>query len=178
MKDCRNEYTLDLIQQMYNTLVLSMSSRTLSILLWPFLALSVQVHDKFSHLSCLTPGGRPPWVFEGEFCSARLYRIPHSCSRALRLSEIHVHWRIFTLGEWISSLSCWKMHNNAGMREGSIFCFKIFVFHHTVVCGIHDSVDKAQLPHTFSTHSSLYKSFTSTERHCGGYQALLTVLLL
>ncbi len=35
MKDCRNEYTLDLIQQMYNILVLSMSSRTLSILLWP-----------------------------------------------------------------------------------------------------------------------------------------------
>ncbi len=52
MKDCRNEYTytLDLIQQMYNILVLSMSSRTLSTLLWPFLALSVQVHDKFSHL--------------------------------------------------------------------------------------------------------------------------------
>ncbi len=62
MKDCRNEYTLDLIQQMYNILVLSMSSRTLSILLWPFLALSVQVHDKFSHLSCLTLGGRPPWM--------------------------------------------------------------------------------------------------------------------
>ncbi len=62
MKDCRNEYTLDLIQQMYNILVLSMSSRTLSTLLWPFLALSVQVHDKFSHLSCLTPGGRPPWM--------------------------------------------------------------------------------------------------------------------
>ncbi len=60
MKDCLNEYTLDLIQQMYNILVLSMSSRTVSILLWPFLALSVQVHDKFSHLSCLTPGGRPP----------------------------------------------------------------------------------------------------------------------
>ncbi len=33
MKDSRNEYTLDLIQQMYNILVLSMSSRTLSILL-------------------------------------------------------------------------------------------------------------------------------------------------
>ncbi len=62
MKDCRNEYTLDLIQQMYNILVLSMSSRTLSTLLWPFLALSVQVHDKFSHLSCLTAGGRPPWM--------------------------------------------------------------------------------------------------------------------
>ncbi len=60
MKDCRNEYTLDLIQQMYNILVLSVSSRTLSILLWPFLALSVQVHDKFSNLSCLTPGGQPP----------------------------------------------------------------------------------------------------------------------
>ncbi len=47
MKDYRNEYTLDLIQQMYNILVLRMSSRTLSILLWPFLALSVQVHDNF-----------------------------------------------------------------------------------------------------------------------------------
>ncbi len=65
MKDYRNEYTLDLIQQMYNILVLRMSSRTLSILLWPFLALSVQVHDNFSHLSCLTPGGRPPWMLRG-----------------------------------------------------------------------------------------------------------------
>ncbi len=69
MKDCRNEYTLDLIQQMYNILVLSMSSRTLSILLWPFLALSVQVHDKLSHLSCLNSWGWPPnaLVFNGEF---------------------------------------------------------------------------------------------------------------
>ncbi len=62
MKDCRNEYTLYLIQQMYNILALSMSSRTLSILLWHFLARSVQVHDKCSHLSCLTPGGRLPWM--------------------------------------------------------------------------------------------------------------------
>ncbi len=43
MKDCRNEYTLHLIQQMYNILVLNMSSVILCILLWPFLALSVQI---------------------------------------------------------------------------------------------------------------------------------------
>ncbi len=60
--------------------------------------------------------------------------------------------------------------------EGSIFCFKFCIPSHSSVW-IHDSVDKAQLPHTFSTHSSLYKSFTTSERHCG-YQTLLTVLLL
>ncbi len=70
-----------------------------------------------------------------------------------------------------------KMPNNAG-NEGRVassvssFCIPS----HSSV-SIHDSVDKAQLPHTFSTHSSLYKSFTTTECHCG-YQTLLTVLLL
>ncbi len=69
------------------------------------------------------------------------------------------------------------MPNNAG-NEGrvassvSIFCIPS----HSSVW-IHDSIDKTQLPYTFSTHSSLYKSFNTTERHCG-YQALFTVLLL
>ncbi len=65
-----------------------------------------------------------------------------------------------------------KMPNDAG-NEGSVassvsgFCIPV----------LYDSIDKAQLPHSFSTHSSLYKSFTTTERHCE-YQTLLTVLLL
>ncbi len=56
-----------------------------------------------------------------------------------------------------------KMPNNAG-NEGRVassvssFCIPS----HSSVW-IHDSVDKAQLPHTFSTHSSLYKSFTTSE---------------
>jgi len=70
-----------------------------------------------------------------------------------------------------------KMPNNAGNEERvtssvSGLCIKL----HSGV-GIHDSIDKAQLPHTFSTHTSLYKSFTTTELYCGN-QALLTVLLL
>ncbi len=54
-----------------------------------------------------------------------------------------------------------KNHNNAGNKGRvaspvSSFCITL----HSGVW-IHDSIDKAQLPHTFSTHSSLYKSFTT-----------------
>ncbi len=68
-----------------------------------------------------------------------------------------------------------KMPNNAG-NEGMLASSvsSVCITSHSSVW-IHESIDKAQLPHTFSTHSSLYKSFTTTERHCG-YQALLTVL--
>ncbi len=62
---------------------------------------------------------------------------------------------------------------NEGRVASSALRFRI-LSHSSV--WIHDSIDKAQLPHTFSTHSSLYKSFT-TERHCG-CQALLILLLL
>ncbi len=96
-------------------------------------------------------------VFNGEHCSARLHRIPHCCLRAIRLSEIHVHWRIFTLGGLISSLSCWKNPNNAGNEKVASSVSSVCIRSHSSVW-IHDSIDKAQLPHTFSTHSSLYKT--------------------
>ncbi len=93
--------------------------------------------------------------------------IPTHCSRALRLSEIHVHWRISPWENEYLHCHAEKMPNNAG-NEGRVassvssFCIPS----HSSVW-IHGSVDKAQLPHTFSTHSSLYKSFTTTECHCG-----------
>ncbi len=159
MKDCRNEYALGLIQQMSNLLVLHMSSRTLRILLWPFLFTSVLFNSwRMTSLNTL--------VFNDEFCSARLYRIPHSCSRVFRLSAIHVHWRIFTLGEYLHC-HAEKMPNNAGNegRVASSVSSSCFPSHSSV--WIHDSIDKAQLPHTFSTYSSLYKSSTTSEHHCG-----------
>ncbi len=70
-----------------------------------------------------------------------------------------------------------KMPNNAGNEGRVASSVSSFCITSHINVWIHDSVDKAQLPHTYSTHSSLYKSFTSTECHCG-YQTLLTVLLL
>ncbi len=52
--------TLDLIQQMYNILVLSMSSRTFKYTALTLLGIECTSHDKFSHLSCLTPEDDPP----------------------------------------------------------------------------------------------------------------------
>ncbi len=85
-------------------------------------------------------------VFNGEFGSARLYlQNPHSCSRVLRLREIHVHWRIFTLGELISSLSCWKNAQYCReWEEGSIFRFKfLYSITYSNVWN-HDRVVKAE----------------------------------
>ncbi len=102
------------------------------------------------HLSCLTPGGRPHWMLwslmESFALLISIYRIPHSCSRALRLRVIHVHWRIFTLGEWIPSLFSWKkMPNNGGNEERVASSVSGFCITSHSSVWIHDSVDKAQL---------------------------------
>ncbi len=159
---------------MSNLLVLRMSSRTLRILLWPFLARSVQVHDKCSHLSCLTPGGWPPWILWSLMMSfAQLYiafslQNPPQLLKSVQIECNTCPLKDFHLGRMnIFIVMLEKMPNNAGNegRVASSVSSCCFPSHSSV--WIHDSIDKAQLPHTFSTHSSLYKSSTTSERHCG-----------
>ncbi len=143
----------------------------ISILLWLFLALNIQVHDNWT-CDIFTYVLSNSWrttslnalVFNGEFYSARLPN-PHSCLRVLRLSDIHVHRRIFTLGEWISSLSCWKNWPiMQGMRGGQHLLFQVFVLHHTVVCEFmtafikHNSCTPSALIHPYI---KLYNHWTS-----------------
>ncbi len=122
-------------------------------------------------------------VFNGKVCSLVSTESPTAAQERLRLSEIHVHWRIFTLGEWISSLHAEKMPNNAGeWRGGVASSVSVFVFHHTSSVWINDSVDKANsltpsaLIHPYTRallplnvtggtkHFSLYSS-SSNNRH-------------
>ncbi len=78
--------------------------------------------------------------------------------------SVKIEWNTCTLKDFhlgrmnIFIVMLKKMTNNAG-NEGraassvSSFC----IAPHSSVW-IHDSIHKAQLPHTFSTHSSLYKA--------------------
>ncbi len=157
-----------------------MSSRTLSKLLWHFLALSVQVHDKCSHLSCLTPGGRPHWM---------LWSLMEGCAPLVSTESSTAAQEWWDWVKYISTegFSPWenqylhchaeKIPNNAGNGgRGASSVSSFCITSHSDVW-IHDSVDKARLPHTFSIHSSLYNSFTTTDRHCE-YHTLFNVLLL
>ncbi len=70
-----------------------------------------------------------------------------------------------------------KMPNNAGNEERVASLVSSFCITSHIGVGLHDSIDKAQLPHTSSSHRSLYNRFTTTERHCEN-QALIMALLL
>ncbi len=65
-----------------------------------------------------------------------------------------------------------KMANNAGNEERTASSVSGFCITSHSGVWIHDSTDKAQLPHTFST-TSQYKSFTIIELHCGNQTLLL-----
>ncbi len=121
--------------------------RDISTLLWPFLAPSVQVNDKLSHLSCLTPGGWAPymlWSLMG--CVAQLV----STESPQLLKNVKIEWNTCLLkdfhpGRMIISIHVDKMHNSAGneeMVESSVSGFSITS--HSGVW-IHDSVDKAAI---------------------------------
>ncbi len=93
-----------------------------------------------------------------------LTQIPHSYTQNVNVGWNTCSLKFFFLGRMYVAIICYKK---------SLFCFKFFITSHKGVW-IHDnSIDKAQLPHTFNTHTSLYKRFTITELHCGN-QAFLT----
>lgn len=82
-------------------------------------------------------------------------KFSYRCPIVLRLGEMLVHCRFFTLEECIESMSCWKnkMLNAVNKKRvtSSYICITVYVW-------IHDTSNKAQILHTFSILTSLNKN--------------------
>ncbi len=109
------------------------------------------------------------WMLDGEWCSTRLFRIPHRCSIGFRSGDILGHWITFTLFFFrnptvaldvcLGSLSCWKSARRPrAWSDGSIFSFSIEQY----ICEFMMPSMKCSSP----TPAAPHKDTTTTMFHC------------